>query len=358
MDAVSLDYRTCAALVSGAHLTVHSVFERAVNLTDSGGLLLGLVGPDGGNGPNQVVLAALPAGGFTSLSLERGCAAMVDTAERLIIGRRLAVQLAAATLWRPPPVVWRAEPPELVENLRLAAGLAFTLRGGDGLGPLLPDVASLAAGDAPPANLPLLARTAWLALTDLLAAWRAGDQARIAQAAHRLIGLGPGQTPSGDDLLAGLMVALLRLSVRDASPSRFHSERSEESAGRATPCDDQPSGLISENSIVQEHVGSPLLRFAQSDIARVTRTIATAAIGRTTDLGLARLRYAAEGDLDEHSMDVLAALVGDNRAALDAATRRLLAFGHSSGVDTLVGLLVGCRLADEQVEVRTARGAR
>ena len=80
------------------------------------------------------------------------------------------------------------------------------------------------------------------------------------------------------------------------------------------------------------------------------------AVGRTTDLGLARLRYAAEGELDERSELALAALLGGRPDDVEGATRELLAFGHSSGLDTLVGLLLGVGLAYPRGQFVAARG--
>ena len=68
-----------------------------------------------------------------------------------------------------------------------------------------------------PLDLSPLLTAAWSALVDLLPAWRRGDASAVGAAARRLIGLGPGQTPSGDDLLAGLIVASRRLIPADGA---------------------------------------------------------------------------------------------------------------------------------------------
>ena len=292
----SLDRRARAALRPSARFTIHSVFERALNLDDGDGAIIGLVGPNGGNGPAMLVLEGLPPAGFSAARIKRGTLAEVGDAGRLLIARDLIVDPSVAELWWPPRIQARVEPERARANADQAARLAYALRGGDGLGGLLahlhPLVAGLPAG--PPAGLSPLLRAAWSGLAELIPAWRAGDAAAIGRAAGRLVGLGPGQTPSGDDLLAGLMVANDRAGAWQFVPLRAACLES--------------------------------------------------AAGRTTDLGLARLRYAAEGDLDERSELALAALLHGGPAEVEVATRELLAFGHSSGLDTLVGILLGIGL--------------
>ena len=138
------------------------------------------------------------------------------------------------------------------------------------------------------ARWPPTRNATWSALVELLPAWRRGDAAVVGTAARRLIGLGPGQTPSGDDLLAGLIVASRRLDPADPRWDAFAA------------------------------------------------ALVAAARGRTTDLGFARLRYAAEGELDERSEQVVSALLSSDPSTVERLTRQLLGYGHTSGLDTLV----------------------
>jgi len=304
LRARSLDRRARAALRRGVRFTVHSVFERALNFNDGDGAIIGLVGPNGGNGPATLVLEGLPAAGFSAARIKRGAVAEVDDAGRLLIARDLIVDPSMAELWLPPRIQVEVEPERVRANVDQAARLAYALRGGDGLGGLLACLHPLVTGPAaePPARLSPLLRAAWSGLAELIPAWRAGDAAAVGPAAGRLVGLGPGQTPSGDDLLAGLMVVSDRMGARQVVPLRAACLES--------------------------------------------------AAGRTTDLGLARLRYAAEGDLDERSELALAALLRGGPAEVEAATRELLAFGHSSGLDILVGILLGIGLAQPLIPPR------
>jgi hypothetical protein len=131
-------------------------------------------------------------------------------------------------------------------------------------------------------------------LATLAEAIRRRDWPAALDPAQALSGLGPGLTPSGDDLLAGLA-----LGYRAVSGSL-------------------PDGLGS--------------------------TLRAAVHGRTTDIAVARVYHAVDGRADEAAHRLLAELVGGPGARLDAAVQDLMAYGHTSGADTLVGLMVGLAL--------------
>ena len=294
--ALSQDRRAVAMLQPGARLKVHSVFERALNLVDVQGNLLTLLGPRGGNGPATLVLDAGPTEGLQQPWPGSGQPVRVDWGGHLTVGRWLNVRRTTVALWRPELTLT----PTLVQPLQRRANLHIAIilagrPGSDGLGGLLAHRAALLAEPpvVPPPDLPPLLAAAWVAVVELLPAWRRGDAAAVGRAARRLIGLGPGQTPSGDDLLAGLIVASRRLDPADPRWDAFAA------------------------------------------------ALVAAAGGRTTDLGFARLRYAAEGELDERSEQVISALLSGDPSTVERSTRQLLGYGHSSGLDTLVGLILG-----------------
>jgi len=123
------------------------------------------------------------------------------------------------------------------------------------------------------------------------------DISGVLAAAEPLMGLGPGLTPSGDDFLAGLMgTALL------AEP---------------------PAG--------------PLLRAVGPQLLRLAET-------RTTLLSRAFLAHALEGVLAP-PLDALAAtmLDGADRPALARAARAACTLGHTSGMDTVTGMVFALR---------------
>jgi hypothetical protein len=120
------------------------------------------------------------------------------------------------------------------------------------------------------------------------------------EADERIVGLGPGLTPSGDDVLAGLLVALRALGAS-----------------------------------VQH--GDTALWLADWLGAAVTADADT----RTTTLAATLLHCAAEGQASAEATAVLRGVAGLD--PLGPAVRRLLAAGHTSGADLAFGLLAGCR---------------
>ena len=185
---------------------------------------------------------------------------------------------------------------DLVRSIDVARRVAASRAPSAGLGPLL-------AGGTEPAD-PLIGvardrieRQRW--------AFDAGDLASIIGEAVELMGLGPGLTPSGDDYLVGLLAGL-------------------ESTG---------------------HRAHPALATA----------VAYAAPTRTTAIGASVLRHAARGAFAERLHDVLAAIARGDDDDIDRAIGRAMAYGASSGADTLVGLFVAldAAMADRARE-RTA----
>jgi hypothetical protein len=128
----------------------------------------------------------------------------------------------------------------------------------------------------------------------------AGDLAHAVDAAERIVGLGPGLTPSGDDVLAGLLVSMRALG-----------------------------------SVVTG--GRPAIQMADWLGAAVTAHAGT----RTTALAATLLGCAARGEAGAEVAAVLRGIAG--LEPLRPAARRLLTAGHTSGTDLVWGLRAGCR---------------
>lgn len=128
----------------------------------------------------------------------------------------------------------------------------------------------------------------------------AGAAATPAAPIERLVGLGAGLTPAGDDLLGGLMAALRLL-------------------GEALGC---RQALAASDQLA---------------------TSVTSRLATTTAVSAALLRQAARGAVAAPVAQVVRALVG--QADAGTAARALLATGHSSGHDLAAGLLLGARAA-------------
>lgn len=214
-------------LARGFVATVHSVHRAAANLL-AGEDLVALVAPAVGAGPGFLVTPGLDG---ERLGWEPGSAVWAEGG-RLRSTRGGAVVWREATPWVPP----QAPPVAPGEMLRLALSW---LRGELTTGPLaaggiLPALAGTLAdlpcrpgrpaGGVPqetPAQVALrrLARAGLDALRRGLRAPQApGGGEAIRRGVRGLVGLGPGLTPSGDDLLAGALFTLVRAGHPAARP--------------------------------------------------------------------------------------------------------------------------------------------
>ena len=135
---------------------------------------------------------------------------------------------------------------------------------------------------------------------DLLRAGRAGGAALI-EPALKLLGLGPGLTPAGDDFVGGMLFAFNR--VARAYPEKVH---------RATPG------------------RTVLLDQAQAATTRISFTI---------------LSDLAHGHGAEPMHTLVSALVhGEEPAQAVGAAEAITRIGHTSGWDMLAGMLSGLSL--------------
>lgn len=141
------------------------------------------------------------------------------------------------------------------------------------------------------------------AIQELVEACRARDMVRIARSGLRLVGLGPGLTPSGDDYLGGLLFTAHCL--RAAYPTRF-------SWG---------SGPV-----------QGLLYQARPLTNRISHTI---------------LSDLAHGHGPEPLHDLVNSLLqAETAQRLLSSADRLTAIGHTSGWDMLAGALTGMLLTE------------
>jgi hypothetical protein len=247
-------------LAAGARAVVAGVHSRACHLRLECGALLVLVPPAVPLSPNGMAMELSDPGWRRGDAVELG----PDTVE-------------AAEIWEPRPRVSRLALGILADRLR--ATRAVTL--GEATAPSLLPLLWGAAGPARRLGEAAIGR----------------DTAAVARAAAGLAGLGPGLTPSGDDLLAGFAAAWTL---------------SAEALGR--------DGAARR---------------------RVTAALGAGARAGASPLGRAWLAHAVRGELPEPMTRFAHALFDGEAGDLAPAVRGVLAVGASSGTDWTVGFLLG-----------------
>lgn len=123
------------------------------------------------------------------------------------------------------------------------------------------------------------------------------DLFQAQQAAGELIGLGPGLTPSGDDILVGFM------------------------AGLSAACAQDPAG-----------------RGFMDQFGRILTTLSA----QTNEISRTYLFHAAQGKFSSHILALLQAVcLGSDKETVLRTADLIFQAGHTSGTDTAAGLLAG-----------------
>lgn len=273
--------------------TVMAVYRAAIYVRpDDGTELVTLALDDVGGLPGGVGLHGV--GTLLDLGVLHGGRVLVVDRWLTIGSEQVRIDLAEAATWSPrlPPAARCVPGPRLDATLAVARRLAAAHAPGRGFGRLLrpPEPA-----DSRLVDVPFLAVAA-PRIADLGEALAADDRGAAGVAARGLIGLGIGLTPSGDDLIVGVLAGLRAM--------------------------DHPAG--------------PAL----------AAEIAAATPGRTGPVSEVVLRQATRGAFAEPLHDLLVAIAGQRPASLVRAMARVLSCGSTSGADTLVGLLMALGLGD------------
>ena len=260
---------------------VHSVFAGALNVVAPGGLLT-LVSPASGRLPAGIGLAISDLRTLRALS---GMAVTGRDTLLIVSDADLEIDVAGAAIWAPRlrPVADGATR-ALGRWRRRRAGAWRTARSLDTRGGLAPLLCAV-----PGTSSNLWERRASTGLAAMTDAVERRDRPAATDAARDLIGLGPGATPSADDALVGVEAVLHAL-------------------------DDPLAGFLGD---------------ALEDVD-----------ARTTVVSAAQLRHAARGDVAELVHGLMAALLGPADVPIGPAISRTTAWGATSGVDGLVGVLL------------------
>jgi len=274
-----------SVLKAGAVGKITATFEHSCYL-EAGGDWICLAA--GGTGRSPITLTCQQFGNdWPSGQLREGLPVRVDR-DGLRLGANIRFVTADAVTWRPaPPPDWTVA--SFVDGLNLLREHASGMLPQEGLAAFLLDDAPNLVG----APVPREAVAAALPIA-LLRDWLAQSSGPADQGITGLVGLGPGLTPSGDDLLGGAMIALHLLGC----PERA---------------------------------------------AELYRTIRPALANGTNAVSRALFAAAAEGMGGESLHAALSAVLSADRAVMTERLQAIDRIGHSSGWDALTGAIMVLR---------------
>ncbi len=276
-------------LERGRSCVVHSVFRAVLNLETRDGLI-SIGGPSVEPLPHGLSIRG-PID-FQTMGLRTGQQVILDRRRIRIPACDIDIDLSRAAGWSPrlpatDPHLAQARWRVRAREVRSLVAAAVRARPGsrDGLGDLIDHDRH--------APLRPVARLAAPRLERLAAAVRDADPSAAGMAAESLVGLGPGLTPSGDDALVGLAAAVTAMAAPGTLDATF--------------------------------------------LRRAVDTAPT----RTTAVSSTFLRHAAAGEFSGGLHGLMAALIGPDPSDVRSAIERSVAFGATSGADTLLGVLMG-----------------
>ncbi|MDD5728901.1 MAG: DUF2877 domain-containing protein [Victivallales bacterium] len=189
-------------------------------------------------------------------------------------------------------------PPDEILKTHLHAAWRVIMKYGteNGLGEIkcpLRDYNFTAAG-----NFSMLGKQALAALASLCGGIIAVDENMVNRGIRGLLGLGPGLTPSGDDILGGIIAALFLSDMRKAC-----------------------------------HI----LRKA------VKKTLAGG--GCTTTVSECALRHTVNGEIADTVYSAVAGILKHKEPQVVNAIKKLINYGSTSGTETAMGICLGLELA-------------
>lgn len=276
---------------------VHSVFERTFNIL-LGEELVGVARMDVARSPINLITDIQPNESMSSLGIDKGMQVKVD--DCLLINEVLEISLKDATIWRPRNRVDGHPNFEHVKkNLKILEKFVAKNCRREGLGQLLSHIDEIAIGKiSPTSNFSEIAKTVLPSLMNLSKAIRYESIDEIKKISRNLIGLGPGLSPSADDVLMGLMIAL----------------------------------WWSTNSL-----GGDIRRVKKINEAIISHA------NKTTLLSQQLLRHAARGETNEAAEILLDGIFMGEPEDIGVSAQRVLKIGETSGTDMMAGILLGLR---------------
>jgi len=312
IEASSVGCTARSRLKEGEKGTVQGVFDSAINIIFDKGLV-SLVAANVENGPFNVTLK-LPDGISTISSLRVSDGDKVSVKDSALKLNDMVFSFSSAGTYFPKqkftaPILTIHE---LEANLQAAINTAVCYGNRAGLGELF-NIIKRKKGELMLEHLNIFANAAVGRIIRLQQTLRLGEKSGLADAVKDLIGLGPGLTPSSDDMLAGLVLVCV---------------------------------LYAKNSGRKERVSRLLTEVIKEEVQ-----------GRTTIISEEFLKQAALGNGNEPAMKLCEALLTGGQSSVEKEVKHGLAIGDSSGTDMVLGMILGMMFCMDKPSGLEMRGS-
>lgn len=271
---------------------IHSRFQNAINIELCDSFLFNLIPYPIPPNPRSLLLPLFAWNRIQDSSPTVGMEVLIEDEKVKVPSIALVISFEASESWDSIPLL--PGPPVLEEEVRRnlqVIAKAIKQRGNNGTRSLHTGRASIPALKAFEDRIQKGADALCIAIINR-------DPVNISKSSHQLLGLGSGLTPSGDDVIAGLMAAgvFCALAYRD-------------------------------------------LGF---DVQKINTQIVVHALGRTTTFSQVLLSDASRGEVARPLGQLLQkVLCGGEEELIVSLTRQVMVLGASSGKDMLDGVLLG-----------------
>ena len=235
-------------------------------------------------------------------------AAEIDS-ERLVVRERdFEISLRSASIWDPGfylPIK-ASDVPIIQQNIHQLIQHIVHLNNPDGLVPLFRFIPNLMKPEAYPGDSPSqLSLTAYGALRSIITAIRNTNERSLNEGCMQLVGLGIGLTPSGDDILAGLFATLIITS--------------------------------------KVEYRNWLMEILEKLLPRIE--------GLTNEISINYLKAISQGYFPERVSSLISAMItAKSFADVQPALQEMLEWGHTSGYEITLGMVIGLLLSVENLD--------
>lgn len=286
-----------------AHGVIHSVFNHAINIFVQNELY-SILAIENGNFPNAIIVIPSQTDGFKNFGLESNLPAKFNQ-HCVILGNQFQVDFGNSRIYSdkmdiPTEIL---DVTDLKKNLVVAAAEGEIQAKKEGLGIFWEFITQILSGNPiDTTNLPVFQTKAYDLLVNLIRGLRVRNSKLVETTTSELSGLGIGLTPSGDDLLTGLVAAFRILGSKTIN-SNYYSQ--------------------------------------------IADLILMSSTGKTNAIAYQMLLSATRQEFMSDLASYISALVSTQPVSIKIATRLLFSYGHTSGAEMGLGAFIGITLINE-----------